>query len=159
MSGAPPSSFFLPEGPTRAALAGPGLQSTPYFRVGSPRSSPSETSCWFDLAPQTLVAVCAPRSRRVPRQPADARKDLGKACACQLTFSELQGQVEHRPRIKARLTDRPFSPPPAPLPPVGESVSSLIKDPPPGARVRPILPRQAGFIFLGPDPVLSRIPN
>src|SRR5207344_2344367 len=30
----------------------------------------------------------------------------------------------------------------------GESVSSLIKDPPPGAPVPPILPPQAGFLFL-----------
>ena len=30
----------------------------------------------------------------------------------------------------------------------GESVSSLIKDPPPGAPVPPILPPQDGFLFL-----------
>src|SRR6516225_3515810 len=30
----------------------------------------------------------------------------------------------------------------------GESVSSLIKDPPPGAPVPPLLPPQAGFLFL-----------
>jgi pimeloyl-ACP methyl ester carboxylesterase len=30
----------------------------------------------------------------------------------------------------------------------GESVSALIKDPPPGARVPPILPPQDGFLFL-----------
>ena len=32
----------------------------------------------------------------------------------------------------------------------GESVSSLIKDPPPGALVPPILPPQDGFLFLDP---------
>src|SRR5919202_1365277 len=32
----------------------------------------------------------------------------------------------------------------------GESVSSLIKDPPPGAPVPPILPPQDGFLFLDP---------
>ncbi|HMJ54533.1 MAG TPA: alpha/beta hydrolase [Polyangiaceae bacterium] len=32
----------------------------------------------------------------------------------------------------------------------GESVSSLIKDPPPGAPVPPILPTQEGFLFLDP---------
>ena len=33
-------------------------------------------------------------------------------------------------------------------PDAGESVSSLIKDPPPGAPVPPILPPQDGFLFL-----------
>jgi pimeloyl-ACP methyl ester carboxylesterase len=33
----------------------------------------------------------------------------------------------------------------------GESVSSLIKDPPPGAPVPPILPPQEGFLFLDAD--------
>jgi pimeloyl-ACP methyl ester carboxylesterase len=33
----------------------------------------------------------------------------------------------------------------------GESVSSLIKDPPPGAPVPPILPPQDGFLFLDPE--------
>src|SRR5437899_2736970 len=31
----------------------------------------------------------------------------------------------------------------------GESVASLIKDPPPGAPVPPILPPQSGYLFLG----------
>ena len=33
-------------------------------------------------------------------------------------------------------------------PDAGESVSSLIKDPPPGAPVPPILPPQDGYLFL-----------
>ena len=33
----------------------------------------------------------------------------------------------------------------------GESVASLIKDPPPGAPVPPILPPQDGFLFLDPE--------
>jgi len=33
-------------------------------------------------------------------------------------------------------------------PDAGESVASIIKDPPPGAPVPPILPPQAGFLFL-----------
>ena len=33
----------------------------------------------------------------------------------------------------------------------GESVSSLIKDPPPGAPVPPILPPRSGFLFLDPE--------
>jgi len=33
----------------------------------------------------------------------------------------------------------------------GESVSTLIKDPPPGAPVPPILPPQDGFLFLDPS--------
>ena len=36
----------------------------------------------------------------------------------------------------------------ASAPDKGESVSSLIKDPPPGAPVRPILPPQDGYLFL-----------
>ena len=36
-------------------------------------------------------------------------------------------------------------------PDAGESVSSLIKDPPPGAPVPPILPPQDGFLFLDRD--------
>src|SRR5439155_13786945 len=35
-------------------------------------------------------------------------------------------------------------------PDTGESVSSLIKDPPPGAPVPPILPPKDGFLFLDP---------
>jgi pimeloyl-ACP methyl ester carboxylesterase len=36
-------------------------------------------------------------------------------------------------------------------PDAGESVSSLIKDPPPGAPVPPILPPRDGFLFLDPE--------
>ena len=41
----------------------------------------------------------------------------------------------------------------------GESVSSLIKDPPPGAPVPPILPPQDGFLFLDKAKFLRRSPR
>jgi pimeloyl-ACP methyl ester carboxylesterase len=46
------------------------------------------------------------------------------------------------PKVKALVYIAAFAPD------KGESVSSLIKDPPPGAPVPPILPPQSGFLFL-----------
>ena len=46
------------------------------------------------------------------------------------------------PKVKALVYIAAFAPD------KGESVSSLIKDPPPGASVPPILPPQSGFLFL-----------
>ena len=46
------------------------------------------------------------------------------------------------PKVAGVVYITPFAPD------QGESVSSLIKDPPPGAPVPPILPPQDGFLFL-----------
>jgi pimeloyl-ACP methyl ester carboxylesterase len=46
------------------------------------------------------------------------------------------------PKVEALVYIAAFAPD------AGESVSSLIKDPPPGAPVPPILPPQGGFLFL-----------
>src|SRR5687768_10086147 len=48
------------------------------------------------------------------------------------------------PRVAALVYIAAFAPD------AGESVSSLIKDPPPGAPVPPILPPRDGFLFLDP---------
>src|SRR2546422_9126955 len=51
-------------------------------------------------------------------------------------------EAGNHPRVSALVYIAAFAPD------KGESVGSLIKDPPPGAPVPPILPPQAGFLFL-----------
>jgi len=51
-------------------------------------------------------------------------------------------EAGNHPRVAALVYIAAFAPD------TGESVSSLIKDPPPGAPVPPILPPQDGFLFL-----------
>jgi pimeloyl-ACP methyl ester carboxylesterase len=53
-------------------------------------------------------------------------------------------QAGNDPRVAALVYIAAFAPD------AGESVSSLIKDPPPGAPVPPILPPRDGFLFLDP---------
>ncbi|MHB9863424.1 alpha/beta fold hydrolase [Streptomyces sp. YIM S03343] len=54
-------------------------------------------------------------------------------------------EAGHHPRVAALAYIAAFAPD------KGESVSSLIADPPPGAPVPPILPPQNGFLFLDRD--------
>jgi hypothetical protein len=86
-----------PRGRQEPFSRGPGLQSTPPFGVGSPRSSRSEPPRWFDLAPHTLASVCEPRSGRVPGEPLDTGHDLPEQGPCQEAFGKLQAEVPGMP--------------------------------------------------------------